>query len=51
MNSESSSRTSVKVVSIMIKPGVEEILSNPREWCAGNATQVEKTYHSHKNTT
>jgi len=29
IKSELSSRTSVKLVSIMIKPGVEEILSNP----------------------
>lgn len=35
----------------MIKPGVEEMLSNPREWWTGNVTQVEKTNHSHTNTT
>jgi len=35
----------------MIKPGVEEMLSNPWEWWAGNATKVEETNHSHTNTT
>lgn len=34
----------------MIKPSVEEMLSNPWEQCAGNTTQVEKTNHSHTNT-